>query len=277
MGSNDPGSKCYQSNEIAEYIAGDKRPLGEQIHSILLGQFGLASRDFSHERVARAMTALDAVRTPLPPMVAEILWLPPPTAFTLPGQYIYITRRFIERCRSDDPVAFVLAHEIAHHDLGHLSRAERWVDSALAHIPAALVVLALERLTRWLHSRDNELAADAYALDLCQRAGFEPKRCIQCFDILGWYLLDFHDLDGVYGTDEEMELDPDRATNLIGRLSIELRLWGARHRRSHPSLHERRKNLLSRIASADRLIAAQKPVSATQKKPRFDVGAALEG
>jgi len=277
MGSNDPGSKCYQSNEIAEYIAGDKRFLGEQIHSILLGQFGLASRDFSHERVARAMTALDAVRTPLPPMVAEILWLPPPTAFTLPGQYIYITRRFIERCRSDDPVAFVLAHEIAHHDLGHLSRAERWVDSALAHIPAALVVLALERLTRWLHSRDNELAADAYALDLCQRAGFEPKRCIQCFDILGWYLLDFHGLDGVYGTDEEMELDPDRATNLIGRLSIELRLWGARHRRSHPSLHERRKNLLSRIASADRLIAAQKPVSATQKKPRFDVGAALEG
>src|SRR6516162_2508794 len=277
MGSNDPGSKCYQSNEIAEYIAGDKRFLGEQIHSILLGQFGLASRDFSHERVARAMTALNEVRTPLPPMVAEILRIPPPTAFTLPGQYIYITRRFIERCRSDDPVAFVLAHEIAHHDLGHLSRAERWVDSALAHIPAALVVLALERLTRWLHSRDNELAADAYALDLCQRAGFEPKRCIQCFDILGWYLLDFHDLDGVYGTDEEMELDPDRATNLIGRLSIELRLWGARHRRSHPSLHERRKNLLSRIASADRLIAAQKPVSATQKKPRFDVGAALEG
>ena len=277
MGRNDPGSKCCQSNEMAEYIAGDRRALGEQIHSILLGQFGLASRDFSHERVVQAMTALNEVRTPLPPMVAEVLWLPPPTAFTLPGPYIYITRRFIERCRSDDPAAFVLAHEIAHHDLGHLSRVERWVDSAFAHIPGALVVLALERLTRWLHSRDNELAADASALDLCRKAGFDPRRCLQCFDILGWYLLDLHDLDGVYGTDEEMELDPVRATNLIGRLSIQLRLWGARHRRSHPSLHEHRKNLLSRIASADRLIAAEKPVSTTQKKHRFDVGAALEG
>jgi hypothetical protein len=125
--------------------------------------------------------------------------------------------------------------------------------------------------------RDNELAADAYALDLCRKAGFDSKRCLQCFDILSWYLLDIGDLDGVYSTDEEIELDPDRATNPIGRISIELRLWRARHARSHPSLHERRKILLSRIAevvSNDRLMAAVKPTSAAPEKHMADIHAA---
>jgi predicted Zn-dependent protease len=137
------------------------------------------------------MAALNSVRAPSARMTGEVLWASPPTAFTLPGPYVYITRRFIERCTSDAPVAFALAHEIGHHDLGHLKRVERWIDSTLGYIPAALAVLAFERLACWLYSRDNELAADAYALDLCRKAGFDPKRCLQCFDILSWYLLTF--------------------------------------------------------------------------------------
>jgi Zn-dependent protease with chaperone function len=246
----------------------EKRLLGERLHSILLRQFGLRNRDFSHDRVARAMAALNAARAPSAPMVGEVLWLSPPMGFTLPGPYLYITRRFIERCPSDAPVAFVLAHEIAHHDLGHLKRAERWMDGALVHIPAALVLLAVEGLARWLYSRDNEFAADAYALDLCRKAGFNPKHCLQCFDILSWYLLDHHDLDGVYGTDEEIELDPERVTNPIARISTGLRLWRARHRRLHPSLHERRQALLSRIAD-------RKPASITPENHTFDGDTAL--
>lgn len=226
----------------------DKRPLSERLHSIFLRQLGLMGRDFSHERVARAMAALNAARAPLAPMVAEVLWLSAPTAFTLPGSYIYITRRLIERCTSDAPVAFALAHEIAHHDLGHLKRGERWMDTRLADIFVGLALIGIERLARWLHSRDNELAADAYALDLCRKAGFDLKQCLHCFDIISWYLLDLRDLDGVYGTDEEIELDPDLTTGSLGRISVKVRLWRARHRRSHPSLHERRRLLLSRIA-----------------------------
>jgi Zn-dependent protease with chaperone function len=226
------------------------------------------------------MAALNAARAPSEPMIGEVLWLSPPIAFTLPGPYVYITRRFIERCTSDAPVAFVLAHEIAHHDLGHLKRAERWMDSAFAHLPATLAFIALERLARWLYSRDNELAADAYALDLCRKAGFDLKRYLQWLDIVSWYLLDIHDLDGVYGSDEELELDPDRATNSIGRISIELRLCRARHRRSHPGLHERRQILLSRIADIagkDRLITEVTPASAVPANHAIGADAALGG
>jgi Zn-dependent protease with chaperone function len=172
-------------------------------------------------------------------------------ASQLPGPYVYITRRFIERCTSDAPVAFALAHEIAHHDLGHLNRAERWMTSGFIHAPQIIVVLTIELLVRWLYSRDKEPAADAHALDLCRKAGFELKQCLQCFDILSRYLLDIHDLDGVYGTDEEIELDPELVNNSIGRVYTEWRLWRARHRRSHPSIHERRQVLVSRIATIE--------------------------
>jgi hypothetical protein len=93
-------------------------------------------------------------------------------------------------------------------------------------------------------------------------------------------MLDFHDLDGVYGTDEEIELDPDQATSSIGRISIELRLWRARHRRSHPSIHERRQILLARIAGMERnnpLITAVKPAPAAREKHTVGVDATLQG
>lgn len=225
------------------------RHLGERLHSIFLRAYGLKARDFSHEAVDRVMPALNAARAPRPPMIGEVLWMSPPTAFTLPGPYCYISRRFIERCASDAPLAFALAHEIGHHDLGHLNRAESWAASAMEHAPLQLAALLLSQLPDWIYSRDTEFAADAYALDLCQKAGFDVKRCLECFDILSWYMLDNHDTDGVYGTDEELELDPQLAANPVDRLYIEARLWVARHRRSHPAIRERRQMLLSQIAA----------------------------
>jgi Zn-dependent protease with chaperone function len=227
-----------------------KPPLDERIHAILLRGFGLRTRDFSHERVERAMAALNLARSPLPPVIGEVLWMSAPIAFTLPGRYAYISRSLIEYCQSDAPVAFALAHEIGHLDLGHTDRVGRVLTAeGLAHAPEMLAIVVLEVLSRLLYSRDHELAADAYALDLCRKAGFDPKKCLECIDILARYSLDHHDLDGVYGSDEEIELYPDQATNSVGRLYIELRLWCARHRRSHPSLYERRQALLKQIAA----------------------------
>jgi predicted Zn-dependent protease len=226
-----------------------KPPLDERIHSVLMQGFGLRKRDFSHDRVERAMEALNAARAPLPPVIGEVLWMSAPLAFTLSGPYVYISRSLIEYCRSDAPVAFALAHEIAHQDLGHTKRIGRmFTAEGLAHAPERVAILALEFLSRHLYSRDREFWADAYAIGLCRRAGFDLKQCLQCFDVLTRYSLDHHDLDSVYGSDEEIELDPAGATNSVSRAYIEFRLWCARHRRSHPSLRARRQVLLKQIA-----------------------------
>src|SRR5262245_19673961 len=49
------------------------------------------------------------------------------TAFTAPGRYIYLTGRLIEYCPGEPALAFVIGHEIAHHDLGHLRFFPRWL------------------------------------------------------------------------------------------------------------------------------------------------------
>jgi hypothetical protein len=110
-------------------------------------------------------------------------------------------------------------------------------------------MLLLLCMARRMYSRVAELAADAYAIELCHKAGFELRRCLEAFDILSWWLLNNRDLDGVYGTDEELELDPKWAANPIDWAFIEARLWLTRHRRQYPALVERRRLLESHIAS----------------------------
>jgi predicted Zn-dependent protease len=136
-----------------------KRNLGERLHSLFMQAYGLKERDFAHEAVDRVMATLNAARAPQPPMVGEVLWMSAPVAFTLLGRYCYISRRFIERCASDAPVAFALAHEIGHHDLGHLRQVESWAAGAVEHAPFQLAALLLYQLQRWVYSRDMELAA----------------------------------------------------------------------------------------------------------------------
>jgi predicted Zn-dependent protease len=224
-----------------------KQGLGERLHSLLMQEYGFKERDFAHERVDRAMASLNIARESKEPIISEVLWMSPPIAFTLPGRYCYISRRFIERCASDAPVAFALAHEIGHHDLGHLGPAESWAAEVIELAPVRLAVQLLYRLSSWVYSRDMEFRADEYALELCHKAGFDLRQCLRCFDILTQYMLDNHNLDEVYGTDEELEVEPQPANNTFDRLYIEAHLWLARHRRSHPAISERRRALLSQI------------------------------
>lgn len=225
---------------------------GEQIHSTLVEDWKFKIQDFSYQSVARVMATLNAARAPLPPMIGEVLWVPVPIAFTLPGPYVYISRRLIEHCVSDAPVAFALAHEIGHHDLGHLNRADRLMTAnTLAHISGQLALIGIELWSRWLYSRENELAADSYAFDLCRKMGFDLEQCLTCFNIFRWYALEHNDFDGVFGLDAETELDPKLATGAIDRMYIEARLWLARHRRSHPSIDERRQILRARLSAIE--------------------------
>jgi Zn-dependent protease with chaperone function len=150
----------------------------------------------------------------------------------------------------------VLAHEAAHHDLGHLRHAEVWAATTAAHAPLRFAAMMLQGLARRMYSRDAELAADAHAIEICRKAGYELKRCLEAFDILTWYLLNNRDLDGVYGADEELELDPRLAANPIDWAYIETRLWLARHRRPYPAIVERRRLLTSQIATLDATTAA---------------------
>ena len=57
----------------------------EQLHSLLVEEWGINIRDFAHDSVARAMAALNKAREPLSPLFGQVLWLGVPIAFTAPS------------------------------------------------------------------------------------------------------------------------------------------------------------------------------------------------
>lgn len=106
-------------------------------------------------------------------------------ALTAPGRCVYITEGFLQTLHSDDAaVALVLAHEIAHHTLGHVASAgdSRWRD--WLGEAAALPVIATAAINRLLFSAEQEFAADRAGLTLCHDAGFDLRGCLALFDHL---------------------------------------------------------------------------------------------
>lgn len=137
--------------------------------------------------VARRLNAVRAGR----PKEPVVLWTAPHAAVTRRGPWIYVARAFVDRL-SDDALAFVMGHEMAHHDLGHL----------------ALTAVAAARMG---HSQRMELLADAHGLALAHRAGFTPRAALETFAPELW--LPEEERDAVWPDPVERWLDRFRHTH----------------------------------------------------------------
>jgi predicted Zn-dependent protease len=108
------------------------------------------------------------------------------------GGEFYVTTGLLQKA-NDDQLRGVLAHEIAHDDLGHVARAqvlgtglnlgvillEQLIPGSSAVTPIAGTLIARG------HSRSEELAADRHAVEILQRAGY-PKEVMM--DALAWVM-----------------------------------------------------------------------------------------
>lgn len=116
-------------------------------------------------------------------------------AFAAPGGFVFVTRGAIQAAESEDELAAVLAHEVAHvrrgHALGSIKKS-RWAGVAKTALSttvqldeAALGSLtqafegAMEDMTDALivkgYSRDTEYEADRVGLEIMTRAGYDPR------------------------------------------------------------------------------------------------------
>ncbi len=181
--------------------------------------------------VQRAATRVQARLSPRRRVRVHVPWLAGVPAFTVAGRYVYVSRRFVDRFPREPGIAFVIAHEIAHHQLGHVYRWTAWVRRARRVIPgdgglaAGLIAGALEA---YLARPEWELEADRFALRSCRRAGYAPEDCLRVFDHLETLSLERRDLDGVFGPERD------------GREVTALERWLWRRRRRYPALRLRR-------------------------------------
>jgi Zn-dependent protease with chaperone function len=209
---------------------------GERLHDELLALSEPETAAWARERVDRVMTRFNAVRPDGRPLVAEILRSPVPNAFAAPGRYVYITRRLLERLPSDECAAFVLGHEVGHHDLGHLASFRGWTEWLPRNVAGAVGASLVQQLGHRLYGPEREADADRYAVALCVDAGYSGERCLQAFQILENEMLDRGGYDAVFGPEALLDpTDPDQ-----GGVAYELQrwLWTRAHR--YLPLRERR-------------------------------------
>jgi predicted Zn-dependent protease len=101
-------------------------------------------------------------------------------SFSTSGGHIFLTRGLVNAIRSEDSLAAVLAHEIAHIQLKHnITNALLEVDASDADQFAAIFYESVEEIAAVLktngYSHEQEFEADNLALNLMALAGYNPK------------------------------------------------------------------------------------------------------
>jgi hypothetical protein len=182
------------------------RDIPDWLHDELISHYSAGVETWNAERVSNALNRINAVRDGRAPLACAVLSIDSITAFTLPGTHIYITRRLLEHLHSEAQVAFVFAHEMAHHDLRHLETFDgwaEWIPRSNASMYVAFIARMCERIA---YSPEREDAADDLALELCAKAGYAPDEAASALRVLENIALDRRDVAGAYGP--ENLLDP---------------------------------------------------------------------
>jgi len=215
---------------------------GEWLHERLHEAVHFETEAWALDRVKRVEDRLQAGRPDDQRLVVEIPWMEVVTACTAPGRYIYFTRSLYQLCGTDSEVALVIAHEMAHHDLGHVNLFASWAPKII-HFPGArLLTGAFLTLERYLYGPRKECDADRHGLDLCLAAGYDAQECLKLFDVLEQYAWDMENSDVIYGPD----LSGDELDAHAG-WKAKVENWAWEHRHGYLPIHERRQMLLKHL------------------------------
>ena len=117
-----------------------------------------------------------------------------PTAFALPGGFIFVARSLVELCDKDrNEIAFVLAHEMAHvirrHAIDRLLTQKVMSAASLASPGRGALTSWIRKVGfQWLeraYSQDQEFEADELGMLLMRAAGFDSTGGIRLLERLG--------------------------------------------------------------------------------------------
>lgn len=97
----------------------DYATFGDAIYSVT-SDLKVQQDDWSVSLANDAFAILEARFPELHSYQIVVLHGSEPTAFTADGRHIFLTRSLLELCSTVETVAFIIAHEIAHHELGHI-------------------------------------------------------------------------------------------------------------------------------------------------------------
>jgi predicted Zn-dependent protease len=184
--------------------------LGRAVAANILGRYRPYAGKPGAARYLNEICAAVAVNSPMPDIYngyhVMILEAPELNAFATTGGHIFITRGLMEALETEDALAAVFAHEIAHIQLQHsvdliknmritrdlskaadraagiaareasLSERKTLFDNAVRNMVTTLIVNG--------YTREQEFQADSYAVKLLALAGYSPSSLVDVLTIL---------------------------------------------------------------------------------------------
>ena len=113
-----------------------------------------------------------------------------PNAFAVPGGGIGLTRGLLKQLKTERGLAFVIAHEIGHHQKKHILRRvgsgvfTGLIMTILAGADSNAIMESSFDLMNLSHSRDDEVEADDFALDVMQRKYGSTEDALEFFRLI---------------------------------------------------------------------------------------------
>jgi predicted Zn-dependent protease len=184
--------------------------LGRAVAASIINRYRPYAPKSEAQRYLNEICAAITVNSPMPDMYngyhVMILDAPELNAFATTGGHIFITRGLLETLTTEDTLAAIFAHEIAHIQLYHsvdlikymrltrdlsntadraagiaareasLSERKTLFDNAVREMVTALVVNG--------YTREQEFQADIYAVKLLALAGYSPESMVDALTIL---------------------------------------------------------------------------------------------
>lgn len=179
--------------------------LGRAVAANILTKYNLA-QDTSTEKYLNAICQVIVLNSKKPDIYAGyhvgILDTQEINAFATPGGHILISKGLLECAQSEDALAAIIAHEIAHIHLHHSVKAiksSRSLEALLATTKVATSSMGLSDLTNSFggaveevlttlvnsgYSQSQEFEADKTALTLMFDAGYNPYALLDMLELL---------------------------------------------------------------------------------------------
>jgi len=176
-----------QKEETLLYGTDKEIKIGETVAPKIEAQYTMVTDVDVNERVERILDRIVAVcdRKDLVYFI-KVIDDDPVNAVSLPGGYVYVFRGLIDKVESDDELAGVIAHEVAHITAKHgVKRMQNAYAAMILQVAstqaggrvASGVNLALNSLFLE-HSQEDEFESDRLGVKYLKKAGYDPKAMV---------------------------------------------------------------------------------------------------